>query len=640
MQSEIEIIKSQDMAYRVVDRLNLDENEAFLSPPVDATDQVIDWLFSLGDPLVALLTPSAPEPAPEPTTAPEDVSEDDVPQIDAKPSSRDRAAGLLRDRLSVSRSGRSFVIQIGVQDFEPVRAALIARVYGSSYERFQLEANRQVAGNAAEWLQERLDVLNQQSLEAASAVQEFRAANDLTQVRGSLLTEQQQSELATELVAAAANSAEKKAQLDSMESLLERASEGEDIVTVPGPDGREQELTTELRRDYQNVRLRYGSLLDQFGPDHPQVQELERRMEDLRDALRSELVQATEGARIAFNAARSREESLRQDLEGATSMSDENVAVRGRLQQLESISDTYEEVYRQYLGRYQVAVQQQGFPIASVDVISRAEVPTGASSPRKKALLVAGAFLGGLIGMMIAAVRELGAKPVRTPSTLRKEVGIDCAGLLPSKKRAEGDAERRTRARTLERLALSCEQYPSSSLGILIGIAPLTNDDDGDDALAEDLAAILTRGDRRSVLLIGDKTSFDAASQQASPSGGVTRVSMQAVRDHHDGQVTAENELQDDGTIVSELRESFDFVLFQMPPLSQSNRSDANSRACDIAILRVPWGRVLPGFVSDALKDNPTFEARLSTAVLEGADLRMARRYMGQGSYEERETYA
>jgi succinoglycan biosynthesis transport protein ExoP len=325
-------------------------------------------------------------------------------------------------------------------------------------------------------------------------------------------------------------------------------------------------------------------------------------------------------------------------------MSEENVAVRGRLQQLESISDTYEEVYRQYLGRYQVAVQQQGFPIASVNVISRAEVPTGASSPRKKAMLVAGAFLGGFIGVMIAALRELRAKPVRTPSTLRKDVGIDCAGLLPSGRRGEGDAERRTRARTLERLALTCEHHPAGAGGTLIGIAPLTNESSGQGDLTTDLARILSRNDRRSVLIIGEGGSSEPArapaALPAAPGGGVTRVSMQAVRDRHDGQTRPGPEPQDDGTLIGGLCETFDFVLLEMPPLSQSNGSEADSLACDIAILRVPWGKVLPGFVADALKDNPVFEARLATAVLEGADLRSARRYMGQGSYEERETYA
>ncbi len=633
VQSEIEIIKSQEMAYTVVDRLNLDEDAGFLSPPVDTTDKVIGAVTSLADPLADLLTPAPPAPAPDPVEGSE-VSPDSL--LAVAPTPRDRAAALLRNRLSVNRVGRSFVIEIGFEDFDPARATRIARVYGSSYERFQLEANREIAGNAAEWLQERLDVLDRQSLEAASAVQQFRAENDLTQVRGNLLTEQQQSELATELVSAAANSAEKKAQLDSMESLLARADEGEDIVTVPGPQGDEQALTAELRREFQNVRLRHASLLDQFGPEHPQVLELQRRLDDLKDVLRSELSQATESARIAYAAARGREQSLRADLEAAISTSDEDVAVRGRLQQLEAISETFYDVYRQYLGRYQVAMQQQGFPIASVNVISRAEMPRDPSSPRKKAMLLAGAFLGAFIGIMIAAIRELLPKPVRTPSALRREVGVDCAGLLPAASGDDSDAELYTRTRTLARAAQSCEHFMDGAHGVVVGISPLTKDAPSGDALAVDLAEVLSRDDTRSVLVIADSSTADASALDL-PQRGVTRVPRQAVFDHHSRTPHAP---QGDDAILDGLRARYDFVLFEMPPLSRAEHIEPNGRTFDIAILRVPWGNVLPGFVSDALKAEPAFASRLATMVLEGADLRVSRSYMTPGSYEERETYA
>ena len=88
------------------------------------------------------------------------------------------------------------------------------------------------------------------------------------------------------------------------------------------------------------------------------------------------------------------------------------------------------------------------------------------------------------------------------------------------------------------------------------------------------------------------------------------------------------------------LRDEFSFVLVALRPLSLADRSDPHSWSYDSTILRVPWGRVLPGFVTDALMDHPRFHSCLATTVLEDAELATARRYISAGSYEELEINA
>lgn len=633
IQSEIEIIKSQALAYEVVDRLDLDEDPAFLSPPQGATDRVISAVMSLTDPLADLLSPAEPEPVPG-SGAGDDMAEEDAltPAEQVEATDRDRAAATLRSRLGVSRTGRSFVIEIGYRGYDPRRSAVIARAYGEAYEKFQLSSTTEVASTAEEWLRERLDQLEQQSIEAAAAVQEFRSENDLVQVRGDLLTEQQQSELASELVSAAAATAEAKAQLDSMTSLLERARNGEEIVTVPAEGGEGRANVQELRRDYLNAKGRYRQLVEEFGEDHPEARQIETRIEQLSESIRVELEQATEAARVDYNVSRSREESLRSDLEAATSTTDENVQLRGRLQQLEAISETYSEVYRDYLQRLEVTLQQQGFPIASVKIISRAEVPKGASSPQKKAMLLAGLFLGGFVGIAIGAALELMSKPVRTASTLREDLGLACAGLLP-----KGGSAGPVGTRTIERLAQACEIRPPGGGGTLVALAQLAESSATDKDLPRQLAARLGRDGSRQVLLV-DATR--PTSGQAIPAAGVETVGLDQLLESYSAQEGTGNGAVDYGSLAGDLRRRFDHVLLVLPPLSRSLQSDPESWAYDVTLLRVPWGRVLPGFIGEALRDHPVFRERLATTVLEGAKLKTARRYMSPRSYEELETYA
>lgn len=640
IQSEMEIIRSRALALEVVDLLKLNEDPDFLSPELGIVEKMQRTVSMVMRPIAQLLSP-----APPPRTGTEGGSgiagsegEDLAARFDLQVTDRDRAAQILRDRLSVSRSGRSLVIEIAFTGYDPTRTALIARGYGSAYENFQLERTNDVAATAEEWLRERLDVLEQKSVEAAVALQEFRAANDLVEVRGSLLTEQQQSELASELMTAAADAAEAEAQLDAMESLLARAKQGEQVIVVPIGQSQSSAGLEEMRRAYLDAQLGYDRLVSQFGAEHPQAEQLADRITALRNEIEAELEQVTEAARVAYNTSRSREQSLRRDLESATDASDGSVALRGRLQQLQAISETYAQVYRDYLARLEVTMQQQNFPIASVKIISPASVPKSASSPQKKSMLFAGMLLGGFVGMLIGAGRELVPKPIRTPSSLRQEVGVNCAGLIPADTDHGHEDEDGVYHRTIERLAQACEADFKRSNGVLVGISPLSPGLNDPDGLPAELALHLSRNGTRRVLLIHEQAAF-AQAEQAGPTS-VETVSLQAVMKSYSSTTHANSGETDLELLRSHLREKFSFVLLAMDSISRANRSDPHAWFYDTTILRIPWGQVLPSFVADALADHPKFRERLSTTVLEDAEVKTARRYMSPGSYEELEINA
>ncbi|WP_299772043.1 Wzz/FepE/Etk N-terminal domain-containing protein [uncultured Tateyamaria sp.] len=631
VQSEIEIIRSRVLALNVVDLLELDKDEDFLSPPVGITERVLGLVSKATGTLADLLTPEPPAPSSS-VSADGGTAEEGGLDFNLAVTDRDRAVRILRDRLSVSRAGRSLVIQIGFSDFEPRRAAMIARGYGIAYESFQLSTSTAIAAEAEEWLRDRLDVLEQRSIEAAAAVQEFRAANDLVQVRGDLLTEQQQSELASALVSASASAAEAQAQLESMESLLARSKQGEEIVTVPGLNGQLEPSSEALRSEYLDARLRYSRLVTQFGSEHPQAQDINERMQLLRDALKVQLEQATEAARVTYNIARSREKSLRTDLELTTGGSQSALALRGQLQQLEAIAETHAQVYRDYLQRLEVTIQQQGFPIASIKVISPAEIPRDASSPRKKMMLAAGIFLGGLIGVLIGTLREISAKPARTVSELRRNAGLRCAGLLPRRRSLKDTGALNARKRTLERLAQACDSTVIQNQGRLVAIAPLLPGLEKPSAMPAELAAHLSRGGARRVLLI-----FEDEAQISPATHAETGLEVVALRSVVDGIDVSGGDFS---LIARRLREEFDVVLLALRPIADAYRSDPHAWAYDTTLLRIPWGKVSPDFVTDALADHPRFRDALSTTVLEDAELAVARKYMSSGSYEELEINA
>lgn len=651
VQSEIEIIKSRVLAANVVDKLRLDEDQAFLNPPVDTTSQVIDGILGLADPVLDLIAPQDPPTAPAETPlAGEQEGEEagDVntaaaprpalipEQTDPAMIARDRAIAIVRSGLSVNRVGRSLVIQIAYEGYAPDRTAAIARAYGESYTRFQLETTTEVAINAGEWIQQRLSVLERQSLDAARDVQRYRAENNLVQVHGDLLTDQQQSEMTSQMIKAAADTAQAKARLDNFESLMEET--GGDVVTVSALETGtpSEDMLKELRSDYLDVERRLQSILDDYGPDHPQAEDLEKRAESLRSAIANELERAMAAIRANYTIARSREQTLRSELATIGDMANSESADLGRLRQLEAISETYAQVYRDYLERYELTTQQQGFPIASVRTLSRAEVPKSASAPRKKLILITGLALGALIGIAIGALRELRAQPLRTGEELREELGLVSAGLVPrlADQRSSDRASEISR-RTLARLRQAIVYGTLADRGRIIGLAAVSGDCGSERAalIVQLCATLSTDGER---VLVVDAGGASAELEQGL--GDLDGVSFAAAADVDAMPAPAEDAGMDSETArqIEVLRSDFDFVLLILPPLTRMVSLDSLSRLFDISVLMVPWGEVSPALVRGALRDHPAFARALATTVLVGANLRKARRYMRSGDYEER----
>ncbi len=650
VQSEIEIIKSRVLAAKVVDQLGLAENEAFLNPPVDTTSLVIDRIRGFADPVLDLIAPQDPpsDPVAAPVAGETAEAKVQVPEeTDPSLIARDRAIKIIRANLSAGRVGRSFVIQIAYEGYDPDRTTAIARAYGEAYTKFQLETTTEVAMNAGKWIQERLDVLERQSLDAARDVQRYRAENNLVQVHGYLLSDQQQSEMTSKMITAAADTAQAKARLDNFESLM--AETGGDVVTASALETGtpSEDILESLRSEYLDIERRRQSILDSYGEDHPQAASLEARAESLRAAIGDELERAIAAIRANFAIAQSREEALRSELEGISDMANDEVSDLGRLRQLEAISQTYADVYRDYLERYELTTQQQGFPIASVRSLSRAEVPKSASAPRKKLMLLTGLALGALIGIAIGALRELRTQPLRTGEEVRAELGLACAGLVPAfADQRDSGRSAEIMDRTLVRVRQAILSGAPAGRGRIVGLAAATGDVYGDGdftPLILRLCAMLSVNDER--ILIVDAGGATEELQQGFRD--FDRVTFRTGRELVELQKTgadpaggAKNAQRGGAGAADDLGRDYDFVLLVLPALTRMVAVDPLSRLFDMSVMMMPWGKVTPGLVSGALRDHPVFARSLVTTVLTGANLRRARRYMRAGDYEERIVHA
>ncbi len=614
VQSEIEILGSQLLALAVVDRLQLHKDAAFMDPPRGLTGQAAAVLQGV----MGLVSGDA------------DPGEG---LVDPDRAARDAAAARLREEVTVTRIGRSFVLEVGFSDPDPVRAATVARAYGQAYVAFQLSSTSEVSANAGKWISDRLSQLARQTLEATSAVQDFRARHNLVHFQGVLLSDQQQSELASALVTASAEVAEVKARLDNFRTLLASG----DVIAVSALETltpADAALLT-MRTEYLDNRRRWLAISESAGPDHPQATKLKAEMDLTERAIAEELDRAAGAIEANYNIATSRVASLQDDLRAFAKGSTGDVRVMGQLAQLEAMAETYTTVYRQYLERYEIATQQQNFPMASVSIISPAEVPKSPSSPQRKVMLALGLILGGLVGLVIAARRETGPPLLRTQKDLRDRLGLPCAGLMPARTRKGKAAETAQDAlalnRTLAQVRAEVSRFAAGQSGRIIAMVPVeAGEVEALPALVESLATAEER-----VLVINAGGLGQGVAQRL---GALPQVEMWKPADLH--RILPQSRSGRDSAQTADLRATYRHILLCLPPLIAPGFPVALASIADGSVLLVPWGRVTPDLLREAVAAQGAALRPVITTVLTGADLAQARLYMRRGDYEERVLHA
>ncbi|MCG5478973.1 polysaccharide biosynthesis tyrosine autokinase [Sinorhizobium alkalisoli] len=661
--SAVEILKSGELALRVVDTLKLSENETILNPPRSPVAIVMGWVKSAAD--VFSSGPAVSEEA-------------------ARNGRRLKAAALLQQALNVERVSRSSVVALAYRSSDPQLAATVTRAYADAYLTDQLNANFEATERATVWLQERLDDLRQRSQTAALEVERFRSEKGLTAARGELMSEQQLSDLNSQLIVAQADTASASARYNQYKSIVDQGPEGAVNNATISPKEGDNSVIKELRNRYLTIGKREREVSENFGEDHPQAVSLRGEREDIARQIYQELKQLTASYRNEYEVARSREASLRESIEGITGKNSDASQSLVQLRGLEQKAAALKSLYESYLGRYEQATQQRSFPIAKARVISEAGVPVGPSSPKKTMTLALSAVLGLLVGGAYAAFLEFRERTFRLEGDVRSALGHRSLGYLPlvgsrHKKATElvrarfgsdrppheaeetslpfprlsrlvVDAPRSAFAETFRNAKLACDHMLPGNESRVIAIASALPDE-GKSVVAANFAALLAASGKRTLLIDADirKPGLTRLITPA-PRGGLVEVltgeatwpagikvdqrSKLAIlpagggtsneRRHQSNELLASPAM---AGLIENARNSFDYVVVDLAALAPVVDAKAFAPLADGVLFVVEWGRTPTRLVRDLLNSEPQIDAKVLGVILNKTDMKELQKY-------------
>jgi succinoglycan biosynthesis transport protein ExoP len=654
METQVELLRSDELALRVIKKLNLSEDPRFVGSQQKGLRS-----------LLGSIAPGyfAESPA---------LSEDERQSL---------ALAQFDKNLTVARIGVSYAIEIDFESRYPGLAAEIANAVADVYIELQRSTEYDAARRASDWLEQRIPGVRAKSEDAQKAVVDYKHEHNIVEtVGGQLIDDQRLTDMNTKLNAAHDETANAKARFDQFSAA--RGLEVPRAAAVSGSSANSSasvdDSLDKLRSEYFDVVSKEAEASVRLGPNNPGIISLRNQKAQLRVEITEEIQRLKEANESDYAAAQLRESDVKKEYDAVLAQYQQASQAQVKLRELTASAQAYQDLYNTFLGRYNASLQQIASPIAEASVIT----PASPLIPRdyKKTYKTAALFpaLGLALGLGVAVLREMIAGRVfLTSKSVQSHLRIPCIGLLPKvqnrkrkgwlAKKVLSDNGPRTLVRGDRGIGWTAIDHPLSrfSEGVrsiklaidlenrsrsskVIGVTSATPNE-GKSTVALALGQLIARNGASSVVVVDCDLRNPSLTRSVAPSAasgiaelafGGTSLEDVIWRDPstqmafvpaipHAGppdppSILSSAELKQ---VFDALRKQYEFVVVDLSPLGGVIDVCATTELIDAYVLVIEWGRTTADAVQHTLRAAPNVSESILGAVLNKADIKSLASY-------------
>lgn len=587
VQNQIQVLTSQQLAGRIVDKLGLEKDPEFnkeLSPGLMT-------LFGL-------------------------LPTDDASSLPLRPSlaqGREAAVERLLKHVSVEQVGVTTTMTISVASVDAAKSARITNAYAEGYVEDQLTAKFEATKKAAGWLSNRVREMAAQVQSDQVALQAYKAEHGIVDaVGGGSLVDQQTASVNVQLINAKADLAQKTA-LYNRTLELQRAGRAVEASQVVGSP-----LIAQLRAQEAELQRQEAQLSSRYLPKHPKLVDIRSQMSDTKSKIAGEVARVIDSLANDVAVSRANVQSLQNSLDQLQSKSQTENSASVKLKALESTAMSSRSIYEGLLSRLKEIQGQEGIAAADARIISRALEPT-AASPRPASVLGMAVPASLVLGLLFAFLAEALDPSLRTTEHVDRYVGLPVLTTIPEISSQNGR----------QQVAESVVSDPSSSFseairGLYLGLS-LSNADrgpkvllvtsavpgEGKTVVAVSLARLAARNGRRVIIVDADfrRPSVARTMGLEGETGGVVDVLdgrlpldqcvVQDPRSHSlvlpgTGKAMDPSDLLTSNTLeklIVTLRAKYDLVIIDTAPLLPVNDTLALAQLGDATLFVTHSGK-------------------------------------------------
>jgi succinoglycan biosynthesis transport protein ExoP len=403
VESEIQVLRSRDLAKRVIERTGL---AAYYEDRAGQLRRSIcPWLIEFG------LAPYL------------DFVVDCFAAV--PPAVADQVEWFLKD-LSVKQSGKSRAITVSFSSADAQLAAKVANTLAELYLQDQVDLQARATERASIWLGPRVEELRTRVLDAERAVEQFRASAGLTQGATASVIALQVTNATGELSQAQARLAATEARQQQFEALSRAKGDRRSAVRA-----WDEPVLVALSQQLAELERRRADTMERLGERHPTMISLNAEIAEMNRRLDVELNRAVQAIRNEVQIERVRTVRIAENLTALQSRSDALNQKDVHLRALEREAAALRGLYENFLHRSKETSEQRGLEQADSRIISLADVPTRPSFPNPVLFLGGAVAISWVWGLVLVLVAEQLDAGFVDSAALRQQLALPLLAIAP-----------------------------------------------------------------------------------------------------------------------------------------------------------------------------------------------------------------
>jgi capsular exopolysaccharide synthesis family protein len=408
LDTQTEILNSDGLALSVIDKLHLDQNQAFLKPSiiqrsVASIESVLSSKTNAG-----------------------------------MPRDTEKLLTLFHKNMSVAEVKGSQLVEVRFVSTNPQLAAQVANSTVEQYIDLTYRSRYEATLRAAQSLSPRLADLQSSVKQSTDALLEFQKKHAGAELGSVAPTAQdgtasysgssssnpiatRVSELNQQLTVAMGDRMQQ-------ESYMKQIKDG-NVDSLP--QMKDSPLIQGLTSRLVDSRAQLAQALGVYGTNNPQVRKLELESEELSKQLDSERARIASQIQAAYNSAQNREQLIQNTLHGMKNQLDQSNADIVQYDALKREADATGNLYTTLSSRTKELALTGALNSSNIRVVDQARTPLSPDGPHRIRILGFGALFGLFGGAILAFAAEQMNDTVSSVEDFRQWSGLPTLALVP-----------------------------------------------------------------------------------------------------------------------------------------------------------------------------------------------------------------
>ena len=399
-QTQIEILKSRELAQKAASKLDLASHRDF-----DPRQQVKGWQARLSDWAFG---------------APPEHAWSDAELLKV-------AAEQFRRSVTVTPVRGSQLVQISFDSHDRELAGKAPNVLAEVYIESDLDARMAMTQKASDWLRERMGELRSKVEASERALQEFRDRERIVDVKGLAMSgaSRQLEELTRSLVEAR----QRRAEAETAQAVLQQVRAGKtSYESIPAV--MRNPLVQRMKEHEAEADRRLNDVAKRYGPEHPKMIQAKADVEAAKENTRKQIEVAIAGVSRDYEVARASEASVERAL--AQSKSDIQSLNRKEFQLgvLEREVVQNRNLYDLFVNRLKETSAADGAQATVARVVDAASAPGGPYAPNKQRILTLVVLATLVVAAILALLLDRLSNTLNSSADVESRLGMPVLGVL------------------------------------------------------------------------------------------------------------------------------------------------------------------------------------------------------------------